>query len=133
MKSIKHAAESKKIEELRADYENVIKNQKERILQLREDNTELCKKISELENRKNDLVNALMDARAKGDEIIREAKAQAEKIIKDAENEKMHAQNTAFLYQSSLRDLETRSQRILQSIRKELSADHTPNIRIISQ
>ena len=32
MKTIKHAAESKKIEELRADYENVIKNQKERIL-----------------------------------------------------------------------------------------------------
>ena len=133
MRPVKHAAESKKIEELRADYESVIKNQKERILQLREDNAELCKKINELESRKTDMVNALMDARAKSEEILREAKSNADKIKKDAEQEKLHAQNTILLYQNSLRDLELRSQRILQSIQKELSADRTPNIRIISQ
>jgi len=133
MRPVKHAAESKKIEELRADYESVIKNQKERILQLREDNSELCKKISELESRKTDMVNALMDARAKAEEILRGAQEQANKILKDAEQEKLHAQGTALLYQNSLRDLEIRSQRILRSIQKELSADRSPNIRIISQ
>ena len=57
MKTLKHAAESKKIEELRTDYESVIKNQKERILQLREDNATLAKKVSELESHKTDMVN----------------------------------------------------------------------------
>ena len=133
MRPVKHAAESRKIEEMRTDYESVIRNQKERILQLREDNAELCKTISEYESRKTDMVNALMDARAKSEEILRDAQASADKIRKEAEQEKLHAQNTILLYQNSLRDLETRSQRILQSIQKELSADRTPNIRIISQ
>lgn len=133
MKTMKHAAESKRIEALRTDYESVIKNQKERILQLREENAELNKTVSELESRKTDMVNALMDARAKSEEILRDAQARAKQILKEAEEEKLNAQKLTFLYQSSLKDLENRSQRILRSIQKELSADRTPNIRIISQ
>jgi len=129
----KHAADIKKNNDIRSEYESVIKSQKERITQLREDNAVLAKKISELENYKSEMVNALMEAQKRSAEIIREAHTRAEQIVKDAEHERSVAEKTAFLYHSSLKELESRSERILHSIQKELSRDRTPNIRIVSQ
>ena len=130
--SIKHAS-CKKNDDIRSEYESVIKNQKERITQLREDNAVLAKKISELENCKSEMVNALIEAQKRSAEIIRDAHIRAEEIVKDAEHERSVAEKTAFLYHSSLKELESRSEKILLSIRKELSRDRTPNIRIVSQ
>ena len=128
----KHAADRKN-DDIRKEYASVIKSQKERITQLRDDNAVLAKKISELENYKSEMVNALMEAQKRSAEIIREAHTRAEQIVKDAEHERSVAEKTAFLYHSSLKELESRSEKILLSIRKELSRDRTPNIRIVSQ
>ena len=91
---IKHAAESKN--DIRSEYESVIKNQKERITQLREDNALLAKKISELEQYKNEMVNALIEAQKRAAEIIRDAHVRAEQIVKDAEHERSVAERPPF-------------------------------------
>ena len=130
---IKHAADSRKTDDIRKEYESVIKSQKERITQLRDDNAALAQKIAEFENCKSEMVNALVEAQKRSAEIIREANTRAEQIIKDAEHERAVAEKTAFLYRSSLKELENRSEKILLAIQRELSRDRTPNIRIVSQ
>lgn len=127
---MKHAADTT---DLRNEYESVIKSQKERITRLREDNAQLAEKIAELENYKSEMVHALIEAQKRSAEIVREAQVKADDILKDAEHERAVAEKTLFLYRSSLKELENRSESILRAIQAELSRERTPNIRIVSQ
>ena len=123
----------KKLSAIKTDYVTVIREQKNRILKLREDNSELSKKVSEYEHYSKEMANALMDARFKAEEIINDAKIQAEEIIKRANEQQLKSDKTIKYYNNSLKELELRSERILNFIKNELSKESRATLSIVNQ
>lgn len=130
---ISHEELRKQLETARKEYEDVIHDQRERIVKLRDENTELSKQIESYKKYADQIVSALVDARLKANDIIQNANSRAAEIIKSAEDAKKASEKTILYYRSSLKDLERRSERILVSIQNELSRDKTPSLSIVSQ
>ncbi len=121
------------ISEMKSDYETVIRDQKNRILKLREDNAELAKKLSEYEKYSDEIANTLLDARFKASEIVSDAKKQADSMLKSAAEQKNNSDKAVKYYKCSLKELEQRSERILTFIQNELSRDAKPALSIVNQ
>ena len=112
-------------EEIRKEYEDVIREQRQRITSLREDNAQLAQKLAGYEKYSQEIAGVLADARIKANEIVSDAKKRAERIVAEAEDKKRENDKLIHYYKSSLKELEGRSERILVSIQSELSRDRT--------
>ena len=64
------------------EYENVIREQRQRIISLRDENTALKMQIEALEKEKDNVAGALIAAEKHKAQIIEEAKLRAEKYLK---------------------------------------------------
>lgn len=80
---------------VREDYEQCLKNQKDRILMLREENKKLFEELAAYKNNEQCILNAITHAEETAHEIIITAKAKASKYIEDAQT-KMQNISAAF-------------------------------------
>ena len=124
---------NKALNEIKTDYETVIREQKNRIMKLREDNAELAQKVSDYEKYGDEMARALLDARQKAGEIISDAKKQADSILRQAEEQAARSEKNIEYYRSSLKELEKRSERIFNFIRSELLKEKKPSLSIVNQ
>ena len=113
------------------EYENVIREQRQRIISLRDENTVLKKHIEELEKQKDNVAGALIAAEKHKAQIIEDAKLRAAKIVEAAELSRKKSEMTVKYYCNSLCELEVRCGRILDSITRELNKTDRTNLRLI--
>ena len=113
------------------EYENVIREQRQRINSLRDENTALKMQIEALEKEKDNVAGALIAAEKHKAQIIEEAKLRAEKILEAAENSRKKSEMTVKYYCNSLCELEVRCGRILDGISRELNKSDRTNLRLI--
>lgn len=128
MKQDKQALQISRIKE---DYESVIREQKERILALRDQNTILAKRVADLEGDHAAISGALITAQQTADQIIAQAKTQAGHILAQAMNQCEQEQKTHVYYTNALQDLEKRCERILSAIAQELSEHKKSRLSIV--
>lgn len=120
-----------KKDEFKEEYETIIHEQKERIISLRDNNIKLSEKLKEFEVQKSAISGALLAAQKSADDIIENAKRQALGIISEAEKTKRSHEATSLYYKNSLKDLEYRCERILESIQNELVKKPQPALSIV--
>ncbi len=117
---------AEKMKQLTFDYEKVTKEQKDRIVSLREENIELQKKLQSFEDKKLAIAAALMDAEKAGNTIILRAKDHANVILQEAETQRKRSEEKLQEYNLLLEDLSTRCENILKSIDAELGSCRQP-------
>ncbi len=115
-------------EDIRKEYEEVLREQRQRITSLRDENAVLEKKLAEYERYAGEITGALADARIKANDVIAAAKKRAAQIVAEADNAKKENDNTMQYYRNALKELECRSERILTSIQSELTRERTRTI-----
>lgn len=114
-----------------SDYEQIIKEQRRRIIDLRDENLSLKSRITKLEQERNNIAAAIIAAEQSKARILSEAKQHADKIIAAAESDRKKSELSVKYYCNSLRDLETRCERILDGISRELNKAEAANLRLI--
>lgn len=112
--------DSERIRQLTIDYEKVTKEQKERIMALREENQELQKRLQSYEESRHAIAQALLDAERAGRAIIERAKEQAERVTREANEKKRKSEECVQQNTLLLQDLSNRCETILKGIEAEL-------------
>lgn len=115
---------------MKKEYEEIASKQRERMMELRNENSRLKKGNADLEGKKAMLVSALIAAQRTSKEIVDQAKAQAEEITKDAKKQEQELLERIDRHAQMLSDLRGRCQNILTSIEGELAHLEQPRPRI---
>ena len=113
-------SQASQIAQLTKDYEKLLKEQKDRILALRDENQLLQDKLKAFENSRNAIVAAMVNAQKAGQEIISASKEQAQDILDKAEQKRKRLEAGANEYRNMLADLSARCDRIGEAIDQEL-------------
>lgn len=108
------------LKEIKEDYEQVISDQKNRILDLRNENEELKKVIGELKGKEEMVLKTMMDARYASKHITEEAQKQAEIILLDAQTKKEILDKKSSEFTDAIVDLKLRVQNIMAKIDEEI-------------
>ena len=85
MKKLTDNTVTARVKEATEEYERITKEQKDRITELREENARLQEQLDELEKSREAIVGALIGARKTADEMVADAKIQADTILQRAE------------------------------------------------
>ncbi len=113
------------------DYEQVIKEQRERIITLRDENSLLKKDLDELKTKKEEISRAILSAEKSKTLIIEEAKKRAEQILLAAKNDAKQNEQSVRYYCNSLYELEVRCERILEGISRELKKTDRASLKLV--
>ena len=114
-----------------AEYEQVIRDQRKRIIDLRDENHVLKSRVEELEQERKSVADAMLLAQHSRERILADARDRAEKILAAAENSRKKNELAVKYYCSSLKDLETRCANILEGISRELNRPDEQRLRIV--
>lgn len=123
MKKLSDSNITARIKEATEEYERITKEQKDRIMELREENSRLMEKLEEMERSKEAIVGALVGARKTADEMIADAKIQAEVIVQRAEERSAAREQSVKAYIEKLLTLRDSAERIMKQIDAELDKD----------
>ncbi len=85
----------KLLQKVRDDYELCLKNQKERLFKLRDENRELCIALEMYKNNERYISHAITHAEETAQAILQHAQLQAEQQIKQAEQDAQQFKNAA--------------------------------------
>ena len=113
-------SQAERIAQLTKDYEKLLKEQKDRILALRDENQLLQDKLKTFENSRSAIVAAMVGAQKASQEIISASKQEAQSILDKAEQKRKRLEEDANEYRNMLADLSARCDRIGQAIDQEL-------------
>ncbi len=114
-----------------AEYEQVIRDQRKRIIDLRDENHVLKCRVEELEQERKSVADAMLLAQHSRERILADARDRAEKILAAAETSRKKNELAVKYYCSSLKDLETRCANILEGISRELNRPDEQRLRIV--
>ncbi len=109
-----------RLAQLTQDYESLAKEQKERIMALRNENAELLKRLKGYEESESALSAALVKAERTAGEIISAARERAEGIIGEAREEERKTKERLKEHTLLLSDLAERCDNIMKNIQNEL-------------
>ncbi len=109
-----------RLAQLTEDYESLAKEQKDRILALRNENAELLQRLRAYEESESALSAALVKAERTAGEIISAAKDRAEGIIAAAREEERKTKDRLKEHTLLLSDLAERCDNIMKNIQNEL-------------
>jgi len=108
------------IAELRKEYEDLASQQRQRIMDLRNENSEIKKEMQDFEGKKSMIISTLMSAQNTSKEIIDNAKKQADLIVEEAGRKEENLLETIERYTDMLVELGQRCQNIQDAIEHEL-------------
>ena len=114
-----------------AEYEQVIHDQRKRIIDLRDENRVLKSRVAELEQERADVAGAMLLAERSREQVLADARKRAEKILCAAESSRKKSELAVKYYCSSLKELETRCENILEGISRELNKSDETRLRIV--
>ena len=103
-----------------AEYEKVIREQKERIVVMRDENRALQKKIDDYRSKEQVIAAAMINAERASGEVIKNAKRAAGQIMHDAEEHALRQESMVNSYTAQLKELDKCCEAILCSIRQHL-------------
>lgn len=109
-----------RLAQLTEDYESLAREQKDRILTLRNENAELLQRLRAYEESESALSAALVKAERTAGEIISAAKDRAEGIIAAAREEERKTKDRLKEHTLLLSDLAERCDNIMKNIQNEL-------------
>lgn len=109
-----------RLAQLTEDYENLAKEQKERILTLRNENAALSQRLKAYEEKEAALSAALVNAERAASQIINAARERAEGIIGEAREEERKTKERLREHTLLLSDLADRCDNIMKNIHNEL-------------
>lgn len=111
------------LKKVREDYEKCLKEQKERIFKLREENREMSAMIAKYKSYEQQIIGAITKAEEAADSIIREAEARAKKRIEILKNEERQLKEAAEGCCQRLYKLKRASEAIYRAVSKVVG-DH---------
>ncbi|MBQ9942671.1 MAG: DivIVA domain-containing protein [Christensenellaceae bacterium] len=120
-----------KLAAVTVEYEKLTMEQKDRIMNLRNENKALQEKLQGYEDKHQAIANALTEAEKAADAILARAKAQAAIILKEAEKRRIRSEERAREYDTMLRDLAQRCEHILNDIERQLTPSPT-NLELVT-
>ncbi len=108
------------IRQITEEYEKLAKEQKERILSLREENHDLAARLKQAEAQKAAVAAALIRAEWSSLQIVDDAKNRANRILSDAQKKELSAKQRVCEHNVLLGELAVQCERILKGIEREL-------------
>lgn len=123
MKKLTDSAVTARVKEATEEYERITKEQKERIVELRDENAKLREQLDELEKSREAIVGALIGARKTADEMVADAKIQADTILQRAEERCAAREQSIKTHIEKLLALRDSCERIMKQIDCELDQD----------
>ncbi len=111
------------LKKVREDYEKCLKEQKERIFELREDNREMSGMIAKYRSNEAHIIGAITKAEEAADAIIREAEARVKKRVEMLESEERQLRAAAEGCCQRLYKLKRASEAIYRAVSKVVG-DH---------
>ena len=109
-------------QKMKADYESIIKEQKERIMSLREENDMLKEGLREYKEKNDSIVAALVTAQQVSEQITAHAKRSSADIQRAAAEQLAKKQQAVAFYDEQLHQLRNTCFGILTQIDNELEA-----------
>ena len=123
MKKLTDNTVTARVKEATEEYERITKEQKDRITELREENARLQEQLDELEKSREAIVGALIGARKTADEMVADAKIQADIILQRAEERCAAREQSIKAHIEKLLALRDSCERIMKQIDAELDQD----------
>jgi len=117
---------------VRNDYEQCLKNQKERIIELRDENKELSSALEMYKNSEHYISNAITRAEETAQVIIAQANAQAQQLIEQARREAQALKDASEGCYQRLHKLRSASESIHKAVThalEELPMPKASNVR----
>ncbi len=113
---------------VREDYEQCLKNQKERIIILRDENREMAAKLAAYRNNELHILKAITHAEETAQGIIMQAKINAERCLEKARSEALSIKVAAECYYRRLCSLKRASESIHKAFDQVINEEQT-NVR----
>jgi len=111
---------SREIQQLTQDYEKLAKEQKERILALREQNRTLNAQLEACLQEKTAVANTLIHAEHAGRQLIEDAKQRSDQLLSEAYRKEAASRKRIQTHRSMLEELAHSCEQILTNIEAEL-------------
>ncbi|MFA5675673.1 MAG: DivIVA domain-containing protein [Christensenellales bacterium] len=118
----------KLLQKVREDYEQCLKNQKERILLLRDENKDMAGMLEAYKRNEQNILSAITHAEEKAQSIIRQAKEKAALCLENAQREAQSIRSSAECYYQRLCSLKKASETIHKAFDKVINEERT-NVR----
>ena len=115
------------------ELDTVIREQRKRIVDLRDENMALKARIERLTAERKEVTMILIEAEKLKAQIINEAHAKADEIISAAEKERKNSELAVKYHSGALSDLEVRCENILNSISRELNRRDGNRLRLVTK
>lgn len=117
---------------IRDDYENCLKEQKDRIIELREENREMHYIIENYESNEKHIIDVISKAEETAEAIIKEAEGKAKSIIETAKNEEKQLRYDVEVSCQRLYKLKRASEAIFRSVEKVMG-EHVSDENLLIQ
>lgn len=117
---MKYSQRDVDFQKIKADYESIIKEQKERIMSLREENDKLKQSLKEFKEKNDSIVAALVTAQQVSEQITAHAKRSSADIQRAAAEQLAKKQQAVAFYDEQLHQLRNTCFSILSQIDNEL-------------
>ena len=115
------------LKKVRSDYEKCLKEQKDRILKLRDENKEMAQMVGKYKDNEKYIIGAITRAEETAQSIINDAEQRADHIIKKAQNEKMQIMMAIEGCYNRLLKLRQASESIYRAVSKVMGTHEEEN------
>ena len=116
----KPSALTEEIQKITDDYERLAKEQKDRILALREENRQLHTRLDACLQEKEAIASTLLRAEQTSQQLLEQTKQRCEQLLSEAHRKEENSQKRIEAHQSTLRELAVQCENILNGIEAEL-------------
>ena len=116
----KPSALTEEIQKITDDYEKLAKEQKDRILALREENRQLHTRLDACLQEKEAIASTLLRAEQTSQQLLEQTKQRCEQLLSEAHRKEENSQKRIEAHQSTLRELAVQCENILNGIESEL-------------
>ena len=116
----KPSALTEEIQKITDDYEKLAKEQKDRILALREENRQLHTRLDACLQEKEAIASTLLRAEQTSQQLLEQTKQRCEQLLSGAHRKEENSQKRIEAHQSTLRELAVQCENILNGIESEL-------------
>ena len=106
------------INEIRRDYEETLREQRDRITELRDENKELQRIIEKYKMNENYIIGAITKAEETAESILKEAKIKAKIIMENAEKEEQSIRRSLEAHCQRLNKLKRASEAVFRAVEK---------------
>jgi len=113
------------LEKVRDDYERCLKDQKDRIIKLREENKQMTAQIGQYRQNEAYVVGAMAKAEKAAEEIIEEARQNAKLTVRRAESQQAQIRTAAQVCGQRLVRLKSASEEICNILTKTIETQYT--------